>query len=850
MSQEGIIDIIGTHPEIPTEFVANVGSAVPIANILELLGEVVVAGTNPFRSIGSGNTITYQVQTSQALAASDVTKIGLSNFNSAHFSVDANGFVSLTGGGQAIDSFSTDVSGPISPNAAGNVAFTGSTNVFSDGSVANTMRLNLQGTNHALFIGRGANTASAQLSVGTNGQVLIAATGADPAFATLTSSDNSITFTTGVNSLSLQVSGGTTVGKTITGDSGGALSPTAGNWNLFGSGSITTIGSGSTLTTQLTGLTNHAVLVGAGTTTITKLAVGTNGQILIGATAADPAFATVGTNANMNTVVGANSLTLNPYNCAKWIVDPTANIGTHQTIQAAITAASSGDTIFVRPATYTENLTLKAGVDICSFICDALTPNVTIIGNSTFTAAGTVSISGIRLQTNGAAFLTVSGSAVSSVNLQNCYLNCTNATGIIFSTSGVGSRIRLLNCLGDLGTTGISYFTNTAAAFGSGFESLLIKGCKFTNTGNSTTANDTSASITLVQDSMIESPLTTSSGGALSIQHSNIACGNLNTTAVTTAGTTANTIFLSNLLSGSASAISVGSGTSVAVYESVISSSNTNAITGAGTVTHGGNTFLVSSNINTTTQIIVSGDSSSTFGSANSGGANVLTINNTSNTATSSAQLKVSVAGATADDPTVLMTTTTTNWIMGVDNSVTVPTADTFVISQGTALGTNNIMSVATSGEINFPLQSSFLAILTSSVNDQTGDSTTYTIVYNSEIYDQNNDFDGTSTYTAPITARLLFTASVLFGGLGVANTSMAFNCVTSNRTYALFSCNPGVCMNSGNQLQLNGSTIADMDAGDTATIAVFVTGGTKVVDIVSGGATSPRTTFGGNILC
>ncbi len=87
---------------------------------------------------------------------------------------------------------------------------------------------------------------------------------------------------------------GSGVGQTISGDSGGALSPSSGNWNLLGSGSITTAGAGSTLTTQLTGLTNHSVLVGAGTTTITKVAPSaTSGVPFISqGAAADPVFGT------------------------------------------------------------------------------------------------------------------------------------------------------------------------------------------------------------------------------------------------------------------------------------------------------------------------------------------------------------------------------------------------------------------------------------------------------------------------------------------------------------------------------------------------------------------------------
>jgi len=93
----------------------------------------------------------------------------------------------------------------------------------------------------------------------------------------------------------------------------------------------------------------------------------------------------------------AQSISTGTFCEAKWVVDPTAGQGTHTTIASAITSASSGDTIFIRPGTYTENLTLKAGVNLAAFNGDQNTPNVTIIGNNTLTTAGTVSISNIRL---------------------------------------------------------------------------------------------------------------------------------------------------------------------------------------------------------------------------------------------------------------------------------------------------------------------------------------------------------------------------------------------------------------------------------------------------------------------
>lgn len=81
---------------------------------------------------------------------------------------------------------------------------------------------------------------------------------------------------------------------TITGNSGGAESPSAGNFNILGTGSITVAGSANTETVQLTGLTNHAVLVGAGTATITNVGpTATAGQVLqSGGSSADPVFST------------------------------------------------------------------------------------------------------------------------------------------------------------------------------------------------------------------------------------------------------------------------------------------------------------------------------------------------------------------------------------------------------------------------------------------------------------------------------------------------------------------------------------------------------------------------------
>jgi len=86
---------------VATTYQANSGVAVPVANILQILGATVAAGTSPLVTSGAANIVTINAQLSQAIAAADATKVGLSNFNSAQFSVDANGFVSSLGAGFA-----------------------------------------------------------------------------------------------------------------------------------------------------------------------------------------------------------------------------------------------------------------------------------------------------------------------------------------------------------------------------------------------------------------------------------------------------------------------------------------------------------------------------------------------------------------------------------------------------------------------------------------------------------------------------------------------------------------------------------------------------------------------------
>ncbi len=221
--------------------------------------------------------------------------------------------------------------------------------------------------------------------------------------------------------------------------------------------------------------------------------------------------------------------------------------------------------------------------------------------------------------------------------------------------------------------------------------------------------------------------------------------------------------------------------------------------------------------------VAINNDVNNTVGTANTGVTNTLLVTNSSNTASSAAVVSLDVGGATASDAQITYTVSgITSWCHGIDNSVTSPTVDPFVISQGTALGTNNIMSIATSGEINYPLQSAFLATA-GAVTNVTGDGTLYTQVYTSEIFDQNSDFNGTTTFTAPVTGR--YHIDFLSALTSVtASTNWVFSIVTTNRSYS-GNLNPLTAKNVGGATIFNLSSLCDMTAGDTCTTTIVSTG-------------------------
>lgn len=274
----------------------------------------------------------------------------------------------------------------------------------------------------------------------------------------------------------------------------------------------------------------------------------------------------------------------NNFGTAKWIVDATAGQGTHTTIGAAITAASSGQDIFIRPGTYTENLTLKAGVNLIAFSGDDDTPNVTIVGKCSFTSAGTVSISNIRLKTNADFCLSVTGIAASIVNLFSCTVEASNNTAIQFSSSSSSAMIELFACNGLIDTTGITYFSHSSAGL------LDLNYCQFANSGLSTTASTVSAGQLNMRSTGIGVAISISGSTIFSFSNSAITpkAYAVDVVCLTTSGTAAGQAIDCDFETSTSSAISIGAGTNLNLFGiTTLYSSNTNTITGSGTVNYG-----------------------------------------------------------------------------------------------------------------------------------------------------------------------------------------------------------------------------------------------------------------------
>jgi hypothetical protein len=378
------------------------------------------------------------------------------------------------------------------------------------------------------------------------------------------------------------------VTETLTTDDGMVVPPTGNNINVFGDTVITTTGNPATST----------VTIHAGPTLATRYVCDVGSAV-----PAANVLNVLGGNGETTTGSG-NTITIDYWSLTPYIVGPDPN-SQFSTISAAISAAisagvssSSPANIYIKPkgGGYTENFSIVDGINLIGF-----NAQTSVIGTISMSTAGTASISGLKLQTNSNFFLSVTGSAASLININNCFLDCSNHTGINFTSSNSAAFLVFENCSANLDTTGIALYSKTSPG------TIYFLNSEISNSGASTTPSDNSAGLVLFSSCIVVIPFTTSGTGAINFYHTIVNTSTTNTGCLITSGTGSNNTFENcQVSSGTASCVSIGAGTTVGMTYDALNSSNAHVLTGAGVLNFAFLTFTGASsghNVSTETAL-------------------------------------------------------------------------------------------------------------------------------------------------------------------------------------------------------------------------------------------------------
>jgi hypothetical protein len=122
------------------------------------------------------------------------------------------------------------------------------------------------------------------------------------------------------------------------------------------------------------------------------------------------------------------------------------------------------------------------------------------------------------------------------------------------------------------------------------------------------------------------------------------------------------------------------------------------------------------------------------------------------------------------------------------------------------------------------------------------------TIDFSTEVFDVGNNF-ASDTFTAPVKGLYFLTTQVTLSSLDTDSTGYRVALITSNRTYtAYLDTDQYFDADSSWHVITPITSVCDMDAGDTAYVAVFQTGGAGITDVI-GHSTAVLTYFSGYLL-
>lgn len=868
MSQAGVINIEAANPQIPTQFITDIGTSVAIGNTLEILGD------NGITTTGSGKTITITGINATAGANELLASKGVASFDSASFTV-TNGFVEFIGGSGGIDSIITNDGVPgIEPDISGNIQLIGGQGIIVTGQAPSNIgtisgidativvkgiveiatnaetitgtltdyhvinpsslkaKLGVQ-TAQGVMISKGTTAAIESTAAGTTGQLLIAATGANPAFGTI-AYNAGFTFSnlTPVNPISLGVNNtdnnaastadihlATPAGGAdsmviweVSGGAGPYYSAGVDNSSATDDWKLTTSSdpSGGVAALAVTNATGAVTFASAYTFPVADGGVGT--VLTTDGTGAVTwqAAGSGGVNQNQIYYVGKHG---NDANSGLNIEEAKLTFGSAITDATAMTPSAVNRFVIecFDDGIYSEIITCVSFVDIYA---PSATLDLTGLGDNGIYCVDNSDVKFHRLIPDD----TFSG-AIKSVGTDETNVDVditiANGTSIGF-TCGVNQTMHV----------------NFKQIFIQDGKGLVL--CSTFNGGDIFINGDGFG----IDNNDAGTPV-----------HSNF--GTLNRIVLTGGGTGAN---IAVNLNGTTNLIAHFLSTSTTFYmrdtTTVINCFCTRAINL--TVTTTGNAVYNFWNLDLTSNI----SSITSFTKRSVGATHPVHIINTDNTnAASGAALTISTQGSSAGDPyTNYLVTGGSQFSQGIDNS----DADSLKITDGaTPSAGNTTWKMTTAGERTMPLQPAFLAYRNANLANQTGNSALVTIPFDTEVYDQNADYNnGTYTFTSSVTGKYQFNVCVGVYALSNVMTEIQITLVTSNRSYRGDFSNPYAQsdLKTGSNIYVKSfSVLADMDALDTAYVTIKVIGGvgdSAGILGVDGADASLLTFFSGYLVC
>jgi hypothetical protein len=414
------------------------------------------------------------VLTWQEARTNDITNGGSS------ISIDGSGEISIDLVGGA--SWTIDATtGDLIPNDGQNIG----TNLLPVGNIYanNITGGTFTGTWNGDIIASTYGGTGIDNSGATDGQILIASAGAPATFtAASLGGGQSITITEGAGSLSVAADfaaaaaasdvanagvasfdtaafavdangfvtlAGTGALQTLTGDTGGALNPTAGNINIVGGQSMAVAGSGSTLT-----LNADVATAGAGSGTIGVASfestdfVVTAGHVTLSATAvastytADDANTAAPVGGNLNLAGGTGISSTAAADTVTFTLDNTAvTIGTYGA--AASTAGGTAGTVGQFTVDQQGRLTFAADVDIDIVAAQVSDFDTQVLSHTldefTMPAAGDIDMGGFKITNLGAP--TADGDAANKLYVDQVAQGLDIKQSVTVATTGVLNAI-------------------------------------------------------------------------------------------------------------------------------------------------------------------------------------------------------------------------------------------------------------------------------------------------------------------------------------------------------------------------------------------------------------------------